>query len=570
MVIMNIMMDDYVGNVELRGLKLRKESLDKLKLPIEVFEGYLGALNLKVNWAALKTQPVVIEISDVYILAGPKTEAPYDEEAERESAHRAKMDRLETHELFKRQAPVITDDVKQETFMTQLITKIVDNLQIVIKNIHIRYEDKQSNPGHPFAVGLTLAEMSAKSTDAKWVEQYVGDAVDRIYKLAKLNNLSLYWIPDAASLAGLEFEEFCGKFKGFIEDPLPDLKYLIKPVSGTGRAVLHKFYPEDEPRTNIWLQFDALDLNISHDQYHDALKLIQFLVLTKRGLKYRSLRPSDPLTPISRLRFAASCFLRDIQRRNKTYEWASVLLLRERRKAYVEKFKRKELGMDSVEDNAQLEELERSLSYEHLRWFRAIARREIHAEELRKAQVKSQEPEQPKGWFGWLWSSGRSSGEGEEWKVGEEDVKALYETIDYNEALQVEISLPPTAKLFGINFELGSGSVMVSKDQPLMQFRFFTLFASILKRPKSLRFEMALTDLSLTESLVIGSLMPTLLKAKASLTKEVDEGSVFSIVFDQLPVNPDAEYEIRLKMRPLEVCASHRAFAPVSKFLHWR
>src|ERR1700722_16773990 len=104
---MNIMMDDYVGNVELRGLKLRKESLDKLKLPIEVFEGYLGALNLRVNWAALKTQPVVIEISDVYVLAGPKTEAVYDEEAERESAHRAKMDRLETHELFRRQTPVI-------------------------------------------------------------------------------------------------------------------------------------------------------------------------------------------------------------------------------------------------------------------------------------------------------------------------------------------------------------------------------------------------------------------------------------------------------------------------------
>ena len=169
--------------------------------------------------------------------------------------------------------------------MTQLITKIVDNLQILIKNIHIRYEDKQSNPGHPFAVGLTLSEISAKSTDAKWVEQYVADAVDRIYKLAKLNNLSLYWIPDSESFAGLGFEEFCSKFKAFIEDPPTSVKYLIKPVSGVGRAVLHKFYPEEEPRTNIWLQFDALDLNIAHDQYHDALKLIQFIVLTRRSLK---------------------------------------------------------------------------------------------------------------------------------------------------------------------------------------------------------------------------------------------------------------------------------------------
>lgn len=87
---------------------MRKEALDKLKLPIEVFEGYLGELNLKINWAALKTQPVVIEISDMFVLAGPKTEVPYDQEAEEEYAHKAKMDRLETYELFKKQAPMIT------------------------------------------------------------------------------------------------------------------------------------------------------------------------------------------------------------------------------------------------------------------------------------------------------------------------------------------------------------------------------------------------------------------------------------------------------------------------------
>jgi len=30
--------------------------------------------------------------------------------------------------------------------MTQLMAKIIDNLQISISNIHIRYEDQKSNP----------------------------------------------------------------------------------------------------------------------------------------------------------------------------------------------------------------------------------------------------------------------------------------------------------------------------------------------------------------------------------------------------------------------------------------
>lgn len=107
-VLLKLAINNFIGNVELKGLKLRKESLDKLKLPIEVFEGYLGELNLKINWAALKTQPVVIEISDIFVLAGPKTEVPYDEEVEKENAYNVKMDRLETYELFKKQAPAIT------------------------------------------------------------------------------------------------------------------------------------------------------------------------------------------------------------------------------------------------------------------------------------------------------------------------------------------------------------------------------------------------------------------------------------------------------------------------------
>ena len=50
--------------------------------------------------------------------------------------------------------------------MSALVTKIIDNLQIVIKNIHIRFEDNSSHPQSSFALGLTLSNLSAVSTDA--------------------------------------------------------------------------------------------------------------------------------------------------------------------------------------------------------------------------------------------------------------------------------------------------------------------------------------------------------------------------------------------------------------------
>ena len=48
------------------------------------------------------------------------------------------------------------NDQKEDGYVDRLITKIVDNLQVTIKNIHIRYEDDQSIPGCPFSFGFTL------------------------------------------------------------------------------------------------------------------------------------------------------------------------------------------------------------------------------------------------------------------------------------------------------------------------------------------------------------------------------------------------------------------------------
>ena len=78
----------FLGNVVLKNLKLKKEAVDKLNLPIEVFEGnieesgklyhnllgFLGSLELRIPWANLKTQPVRVLIGDLFVLAGPRSE----------------------------------------------------------------------------------------------------------------------------------------------------------------------------------------------------------------------------------------------------------------------------------------------------------------------------------------------------------------------------------------------------------------------------------------------------------------------------------------------------------------
>lgn len=46
---------------------------------------------------------------------------------------------------------------------------IVLYTQIIMNDIHIRYEDSLTIPGHVFAVGMTMESLSAQSTDDQWV-----------------------------------------------------------------------------------------------------------------------------------------------------------------------------------------------------------------------------------------------------------------------------------------------------------------------------------------------------------------------------------------------------------------
>ena len=48
------------------------------------------------------------------------------------------------------------DDPASDSFAEKLATNVIKNLQVQVKDIHIRYEDEFTNPDNPFAAGITL------------------------------------------------------------------------------------------------------------------------------------------------------------------------------------------------------------------------------------------------------------------------------------------------------------------------------------------------------------------------------------------------------------------------------
>ncbi len=79
--------------------------------------------------------------------------------------------------------------------LDRLGKKIIDNLKMQIKNIHVRFEE--SNPNHTYAFGVALKSLNFGTTDKNWkpvfVERENGREEEPIFKCMTIDNFKVYW-----------------------------------------------------------------------------------------------------------------------------------------------------------------------------------------------------------------------------------------------------------------------------------------------------------------------------------------------------------------------------------------
>jgi vacuolar protein sorting-associated protein 13A/C len=152
---------------------------------------FQGKLVLKIPWKNLYSSPVEAYVEKLYLLVVPNTAVKYDVDKEEKLAISTKKGQIERFEQVKKAEEDKDKPKADKTFAEKLTTQIINNVQIKINDIHIRYEDNTTT-GNPFALGLTLSELSVHTTDENWVQSLVAATVTRIFKVAQLEGLAMY------------------------------------------------------------------------------------------------------------------------------------------------------------------------------------------------------------------------------------------------------------------------------------------------------------------------------------------------------------------------------------------
>lgn len=83
------------------------------------------------------------------------------------------------------------EEEKDKGYLDKLAIKVMDNIQLSIVNIHMRYEG-------PYSFGVTLESLVVATTDENWNATFVDRTESKnpslvMNKLLSLKNLALYW-----------------------------------------------------------------------------------------------------------------------------------------------------------------------------------------------------------------------------------------------------------------------------------------------------------------------------------------------------------------------------------------
>ncbi|CAH8535581.1 unnamed protein product [Schistosoma rodhaini] len=447
------------GNAQLENLDIKANAFDDLDLPVKVLQGHISSLTLKIPFKNLFTEPTIAELTGLYVLIVPNIAVEYDEAKEKRYAKELKQKELVSVETA-RLKPKHSDDSKADSFGEKLAAQVIKNLQISIKDIHIRYEDSFSIPNRTFSLGLTLSALTFQTCDSNQKPIFIKDeSIRQFIKFVKLTSLGVYWNPMSTKFAEKAKVPLRSSMRSSIASPdnlNTGFHYLVKPISSTAMLHIHT-RPEETnysiPQMDLVVNFSEIELCFSLSQYHDITCFLEAQDRIVTQGKYRKYRP---LTPISQnykawWRFAYNAVLeKSVRRRHLMWSWEHISKHRKISREYIAIW-RKKLSGDKLSQTqlANIEAYEEFLDVFNIVLCRQQAELQFNASKQKhdqKANSKSG------GWFGWF-SRGsaagsddvESSSEGDlmkrlETEMTSEEKAHLFAVIDYSESAASGVS----------------------------------------------------------------------------------------------------------------------------------
>eukprot|EP01064_Diplonema_japonicum_P029038 TRINITY_DN4605_c0_g2_i1.p1 TRINITY_DN4605_c0_g2~~TRINITY_DN4605_c0_g2_i1.p1 ORF type:complete len:3886 (+),score=834.56 TRINITY_DN4605_c0_g2_i1:82-11739(+) len=284
----------WQGDLVIHNVRLKAEAVDGLLqdglgMPWALMWGNVTSLHLKVPWSSLKKESVVVTLEGVKGLVLPLKGKKWSGV---EVAQRRKQANLAAWEASR-----ISDQTTSTSsgWIAKLKGAILENLKIVVNNVHLRYEDCISQPYTGKAMGVTMRSVGLATTGKDWAEKFQLNPEDpRIYRLLHVQDLSFYIIPvlpvnDCTSSP--RNRAILAQGHGVVNFDKPDeSSVVLQPVTCGVRIDMQR-YRGSLPPVASSVHLSSIDLSFTREQYS---ALIDVAMEVKHGFEPYQLSVRPP------------------------------------------------------------------------------------------------------------------------------------------------------------------------------------------------------------------------------------------------------------------------------------
>ncbi|CAD8061213.1 unnamed protein product [Paramecium primaurelia] len=257
----NLQLGIWSGNIVIENVALKQEILADLELPLELKFSSIGRLILKIPWNKLSSAPVEVVLENILIVFNPLSQQRWniDDSIQIKRKFSKLLDKAKQSISLKKKEPG-----ENSSYFEKLTLKVIDNLQVSLKNIHFRFEDNN------YSFGIKMDSLTALTTNEQFVIAFVdrGDKDTKFVprnKLIDLQQLQLYWNANETI---------------FISQYVPQeqLKIFdqVIQISAQCKMVINHKERFEKAHYLLDMQLEEINLNLKHSQ---LIQMISFLEL---------------------------------------------------------------------------------------------------------------------------------------------------------------------------------------------------------------------------------------------------------------------------------------------------
>ncbi|KAF8007492.1 hypothetical protein BT93_K1496 [Corymbia citriodora subsp. variegata] len=442
--------------VLLENVELILEAFDYLRLPFALREGRVGRLSIRIPWKKLGWDPIIIVLEDVFVRASDRRDEEWTSEAVERREFAGKKAKLAAAELAKLSRRM-DDNEAGQSFISYITAKILDSIQVSIRNVDILYQANQNNLQSPSAQMIFGVRLSS----LKIMKQMSVSTKGQVHKVVEITGLEVYC---NSSNGGLSFRENAGDSQCLSNASCESNQFqpILAPLNVSVSLSVNRpgKLDIDTPQWSVWAEITSLVISLDDFQLQQILMLLDNLTICQLREQYGRYRPwSSPLQRKLKnwqklwWHYAQESVLSDVRKKLRKTSWRYFGQRIRNRREYVSLYKKKLVFLrqeQSVDEQIlqELEQMERASDTEDILSYRSVAERELQEllcestnnyvePSLEKSRNDERSSGRSRGWLNWLSrgmlgaggtdDSGQFSG-----VVSDEVIKDIYEATEFH------------------------------------------------------------------------------------------------------------------------------------------